>query len=78
MIIKSHSIMLGYRQYEALLRWEGKRLVLMVSGIGPISPDNYIKNGFRVIKASRRELQGLVASGYESSSAFLRHYNIKS
>ncbi len=76
MVVKSYSLLLGYRQYQALLRRQGKRLILVVNGIGPLSPGNYIKNGFRVIKASRLELQGLVEGGYERPRAFLRYYDI--
>ncbi|MBX7058086.1 MAG: hypothetical protein K1X75_08455 [Leptospirales bacterium] len=75
MIVKSHSLMLGYRQFDAQFRRHNGKLVLSVEDIGPISPSDYIKNGFRVLRASTEELQALVQGGYESRTALLRFFS---
>ncbi len=72
MILKSHSLMLGYRQFEASFQRREGKLHLNIEGIGPLSPSDYIKNGFRVLRASTEELQALVQGGYESRATLLR------
>lgn len=75
MKLKSHSLMLGYREWEGKLERRGKNIVLVLQGLGAISPTDYMKNGFRVLDGRRNELEGLVEGGYESRRALLRLYS---
>lgn len=57
MKIKSHSLMLGYREYTARVgRGPDGRALLMVDDIGPLPALDYIKHGFKIVEASEREI----------------------
>jgi len=75
MKLKSHSLMLGYKEWEARMQRRGRDMVLVIDGLGAISPTDYMKNGFKVQEARREELEQLVEGGYESRRAILRLYS---
>lgn len=74
MRIKSHSIMIGYNQYEARLAKNGQDVGIETRELGWITKDDYVRHGFTVEQASRAEIQGLIDAGYENSRILLRHY----
>ncbi len=76
MRIKSHSLMLGYREFQATLRMRDGKPLLVLDQIGPLTASDYIKNGFTVKEATRSEIQGLIDGGYESRRLLLRHYQL--
>lgn len=65
MIVKSYSLMLGYREYTARVeRGPDGRALLFVEDIGPISSLDYIKHGFKIVEASEREVDLLRKAEY--------------
>ncbi len=65
MKVKSHSLMLGYREYAAAVeRGPDGRALLIVDGLGPVSSLEYIKHGFKVLEASPREIALLQQAEY--------------
>lgn len=77
MEIRCHSLLLGNRRFTGRLQGSGKRPVLYLQELDRvIHPDEYIQNGFRIIDADRRELEGLVAGGYESRRIMMRFYEL--
>ena len=77
MRIRCSSLMIGRREMLAHLRVEGGKPFLVGEGYGLITPDDYTRHGFRIIEASRDELEGMVAGGYESPRVHLRFYDIE-
>lgn len=56
MKVKSHSIMIGYQEYEAKMgRAADGRPLLMVDSIGPLTALDYIKHGFMVLDCTPQE-----------------------
>lgn len=70
--LKACSIFLGYREFNASLKRENKRYILQVEEMGDLSPSEYIRHGFRIIKANRKEVEALVDGGYENRRILLR------
>jgi hypothetical protein len=73
MRLKSHSLMLGYREWDASMVKNGADWRLVLESIGPVGPVDYMKNGFRIVEASREEIEALIAGGYENRRALLRY-----
>ncbi|MCR9142034.1 MAG: hypothetical protein NXI24_07265 [bacterium] len=76
MRVKSHSLMLGYREFEASIRMRGGKPTVVLEQIGPLTASDYIKNGFSVKSATKAEIKGLIDGGYESRRLLLRHYQL--
>ncbi len=76
MRLKSHSLMLGYREFQAWLRRQDGKVVVVLEELGPIQVVDYIKNGFSVKEATEEEMHALVKAGYESSRLLLRNYKL--
>jgi len=64
MKIKSYSMFMGIRDYNARLVQVENHHVLELEGHGQISPLDYIKQGCRVIEATPDELRKLKQAGY--------------
>ena len=70
MKLKSYSIMLGYKEYNAkIMQNHEKKIILYIDGIGPISPANYVKNAFKPTDITSRELDLLIHGGYENQQS---------
>lgn len=76
MRLKSHSLMLGYREFEGSIRMRGGRPTLVLDQLGPLQVSDYIKNGFTVKSATKAEIRALIEGGYESRRLLLRHYQL--
>ncbi len=77
MKIKSYSLLLGYKEFDAHLIKKNEEILLKVAGLGGIDRQEYIRHGFRVIEAETKELRILVAAGFEKKSIFSR-FSIRS
>lgn len=55
---------MGFREFQGQIVREGERMVLHLEGHGPITPLDYIKQGFRVLEASPEELKVMSLAGY--------------
>ena len=76
MRLKSHSLMLGDREFQASIRVRDGKPLVVLDQIGPLLPSDYIKNGFSVKNATRTEIEALINGGYESRRLLLRHYHL--
>lgn len=72
MKFKSHSLILGYREFTGKLSRQSGENILILEGKGAILPIDYKKNGFMVLEASRAELESLVEAEYESRTTLLK------
>ena len=72
MKVKSYSLMLGYKEFDAQLIKKNERFLLKIAELGEIDRQEYIRHGFRVIEAETKELKALVAIGFEKKSIFSR------
>lgn len=66
--------MFGYKEFEGRIRVEEGKPYLELIGQGFISANEYIRNGFRVMEATRPEIEGLIAGGYERSRLRMRFF----
>lgn len=64
MIVKMHSLHYGYKELQANLERHNGQVVLVVDGIGMVSPLEFIKQGFSVKMASPQEVSLLQQAGY--------------
>ena len=68
MIVKSHSMFLGYKEYQAHFVTEESSgaIMLELQGYGVISPLQFIKHGFTVELATAEEHSMLIQHGYDT------------
>ena len=64
MRVKSHSMMLGYREFEARIK-PSKPVQLELEGHGDLSHLEYIKHGFKIVHASDQEMAILKEAGFK-------------
>ena len=72
MILKSYSLFIGYKELKGVIKKKGDKFILELDEIGEMLPYEYIRHGFRVLKADRKELEALVSGGYETKRLLLR------
>lgn len=63
--MKSYSLILGYRNFEGHLDTSRVPPVLMLEGHGPVTPMEFLKNQFYVLKAAPGEIERLRKAGYD-------------
>ena len=64
MVIKTHSIMYGYKELQGRLEKHAGQPLLVVDELGPVTPLEFIKQGLSIKLASPQELAMLKAAGY--------------
>ena len=64
MKVKTFSIMLGYREFDARVRTDVNPAMLELDGYGPLPPLDFIKHGVKILEAKEAELRILKQAGY--------------
>lgn len=65
MIVKMHSMMLGYKEFSGKVENHGGKPVLIVDSIGYISPLEFIRQGCSLKLATDSEIRALKQGGYK-------------
>jgi hypothetical protein len=64
MKVKAHSLMIGYKEFEGKIDKRTSPPVLTLNDLGPVSPLEFIKQGFKLLEATPQEVAALKGLGY--------------